>query len=93
MISPTKDGIQLRVRVQARTSRSEVVGQMGDSLKVRLAASPVDGAANSELVKIVAKRLGVPRASVSIVHGLSSRSKILRVSGIDVQEAYRRLGS
>jgi len=76
------DGIRLRVRVQPRASRSEIAGPLGDELKVRLAAPPVDGAANEALIRLLADTLHVPRAAVTIVGGLSSRSKIVRVAGI-----------
>lgn len=75
-------GIRLRVRVQPRASRSEIAGPLGDELKVRLAAPPVDGAANEALIRLLADALHVPRAAVTIVGGLSSRSKIVRVAGI-----------
>jgi len=72
----------LHILVQPRASRSEIVGPHGDMLKIRLAAPPVDGAANEELVRFLAKELGVPQRAIEIVAGLSSRRKTIRVAGV-----------
>lgn len=71
----------LAVRVQPGASRTEVVGEYGEQLRIRLQAPPVDGKANAALVRFVADRLGVPRTAVTVVRGHSSRSKTLRVEG------------
>ena len=73
------DGTRLALRVQPRASRNEVVGPHGDALKVRLAAPPVDGAANDALVRFLAEALELPRAAVTLIGGLSSRSKAVHV--------------
>jgi uncharacterized protein len=70
------------VQVVPRASRSEIVGEHDGSLRVRLAAPPVDGAANKELIRILAKALNVPRSAVTIVSGETSRSKQVSVTGI-----------
>ena len=59
-------GVEISVRAQPRASRSEVVGLHGDQLKIRITAPPVEGAANTELIKLLAKLLGVSR---SALHG------------------------
>ncbi|TNM47242.1 DUF167 domain-containing protein [Nocardioides albidus] len=72
----------LAVRVQPGASRTGAVGPAGvdgAELKVRLASPPVDGRANDELVRWLAKELGVPRSAVSLVRGQASRSKVVRV--------------
>ena len=84
------DGVRFAVRVQPRASRSEVVGVHGDALRVRLAAPPVDGAANEALIELLADRLGVAKRAVRIVTGATARSKTIEVDGIGV-EAVRRL--
>jgi uncharacterized protein (TIGR00251 family) len=61
--------IRIRVHVQPRASRSEIVGVHGDALKVRLLAPPVDGAANAALVALLADRLGISERAVRIVSG------------------------
>jgi uncharacterized protein (TIGR00251 family) len=86
------DGTRVALRVQPRASRNEVAGLHGDTLKVRLAAPPVDGAANEALVRYLAEILAVPRAAVTLVGGQSSRSKAVQVSGLAPGEVARRLG-
>jgi uncharacterized protein (TIGR00251 family) len=76
------EGWLLAVRVQPNSSVSAIAGEHADRLKVRLAAPPVDGKANVELVRFLAKALGVPRASVSVVRGQSSRSKTVRIAHV-----------
>ena len=90
-ISQTPTGIKLSVLVQPRASRTEVVGVHGDLLRVRLAAPPVDGAANETLVRFLAEGLGVRRAAVTIVSGERGRRKVVVVEGIGVEGA-KRLG-
>jgi uncharacterized protein (TIGR00251 family) len=79
---PTKGRVRLAVRVQPRASRSEVVGAYGDGLKVRLMAPPVEGAANEELVELLARTFAVARRSIRILAGERSRSKIVELEGI-----------
>jgi uncharacterized protein (TIGR00251 family) len=69
----------LAIRVQPNASVTEVAGEYGEELKVRLAAPPVDGRANEALVTFLARALGVPKASVSVRRGQSGRSKTIRV--------------
>lgn len=71
----------MHVHVQPRASRSEVVGLHGAALKVRLLAPPVDGAANDALVDLLATLLDVPRRDVRIVHGATSREKVVEIQG------------
>jgi uncharacterized protein (TIGR00251 family) len=79
-----KDGaVTFSVRVVPRASRSEIAGEHDGALRVRVAAPPVDGAANEKLVRTLAKALGVPRAAVEIVSGHQSRNKTVRISGVD----------
>jgi uncharacterized protein len=74
------DSWLLSVRVQPGASRSEVVGEYGEQLRIRLAAPPVDGKANKALEQYVAAELGLARSSVSVLGGHTSRSKVLRVT-------------
>jgi uncharacterized protein len=84
-------GVRFRVWVQPRASRSELAGHRDGALRVRIAAPPVDGEANEELVRFLARRLGVPRRNVQIVSGESGRAKLIQVEGIDAAEAALRL--
>lgn len=76
-----ENSVTFAIRVIPRASRSEVVGEFEGSLKVRLSAPPVDGAANTEAIKLLTKEFGVARSSVSIVSGETSKSKRIRVEG------------
>ena len=84
--------LRFAVRVQPRAARSEVLGLHGDALKVRLAAPPVDGAANDALVALLAEALGVPRRAVRVVTGATARAKLVEVEGAD-EARVRRLAS
>lgn len=88
----TEDGVILRVRVQPRASRDEVVGVHGDALKVRITAPPVEGEANTHLLTVLARRLGVPRRRLELRTGSTSRLKSITIQGISAAEARRRLG-
>lgn len=80
---------RLVVHVVPRAKRTEVVGRHGDAIKIKLKAPPVDGAANAELVRFVAERLGVRRADVTITAGHTGRRKTLQIEGIDATAASR----
>lgn len=80
------------MRVQPRASRTELAGLHGDALKIRIAAPPVDGAANEALVRFLAERLEVPRSAVSLEAGAAGRSKVVAVAGLAIEAAARRLG-
>ena len=91
-IGPVPGGVRLRVRLQPRASRTECAGLVGDQLRIRVAAPPVDGAANDALVRFLAARLGVPRSTVTLVTGGSGRSKVIEVRGADETAIRRSLG-
>ena len=81
--------VVLDLHVQPGAKRTEVAGTHGDRLKIRLAAPPVDGAANDELVRFLAEAFGVPRRNVTIVTGATARRKRVRVEGATRQPAWR----
>ena len=80
--SETKDKLSFTVRVVPRASRSQIVGEADGALRVRIAAPPVAGAANDELVRVLARALRVSRSAVAITAGQTSRLKRVAVSGI-----------
>ena len=84
--------VRVAVHVQPRASRSEIIGQHGAALKVRLQAPPVDGAANEALVQLLADSLGVSYRSVRVVAGATSRAKTVEVDGT-TEDAVRALAS
>ena len=88
---PTESGVRFAVQVQPRASRTEIVGVHGDALKVRVAAPPVDGAANEELSRHLARQLGVAASAVQVVGGATGRRKIVEVDGITTDRARTRL--
>ena len=75
-----EESITFAVRLVPRASRSEIAGEHDGALRVRVTAPPVDGAANDELIRLLAGALGVPRSSVEIRSGQSSRLKQVRVT-------------
>lgn len=80
------------LHVQPRASRTELAGRHGGALKVRLAAPPVDGAANEVLLDFLAEQLGVPRRVVTLERGHTGRAKTVRVDGITAAAARHALG-
>jgi uncharacterized protein (TIGR00251 family) len=83
---------ELAIRLQPRSRREEVVGERDGVIVVRVSAPPVDGKANEALVKLLAKRLGVPRSAVNITHGHTSRDKRLTIDGLTAAQARQKLG-
>ena len=86
-IQDTPTGITIRIYVTPRASANKVIGAHNGELKVTLTAPPVEGAANKALVEFLAKTQGMPKASVSLLSGETSRHKVVRVQGIGVQDA------
>ena len=76
-IEETNNGIILKVFIQPRSSKNMIAGQHGDTLKIKLTAPPVDGAANKMCIQYLAKWLNVPKSSIEILSGHSSRTKRL----------------
>lgn len=75
--------LTFNVRVVPRASRSEIVGEHNGALRVRVAAPPVDGAANEELVRLLSRALHVPRSAIQITTGQKSKLKQVRVTSAD----------
>lgn len=86
------DMARITVRLTPRASREEIAGERDGGILVRVTAPPVDGAANEALVRLLAKTLRVPKGSVTIVSGETSRTKLLEVAGVEEAEVRRRLG-
>jgi uncharacterized protein (TIGR00251 family) len=90
-IESTPGGVSIRIYVAPRASTTRVIGAHNGSLKVALIAPPVDGAANKALVEFMAKVLGVPKSAVVLMSGEASRNKVVRVSGIGVDEVLEKI--
>jgi uncharacterized protein len=90
-IEPTSTGINISVYVAPRASANKIVGLHNGAIKISLTAPPVDGAANKALLEFLAGALGVPRSSLSLVSGHTSRNKVVRVAGVGAEAAMRKL--
>jgi uncharacterized protein (TIGR00251 family) len=93
-VEPTRTDIvsSIKVRVSPKAAQGAIVGWMEDGfLKVRILAAPEGGRANIELLRLLGEQLRIPIGNLSIVHGSSSTSKILKVVGLDEEEVRRRL--
>jgi len=80
-------GVRFEVWAKPRAKKSRVVGERAEAIEVSLAAPPVDGAANEELVRVLSDRLHVPKRAVVIVRGDTSQRKLVEVAGVSVEEA------
>src|SRR5512136_1650557 len=86
------DGILLSVKVQPRASANEIGDALGNELRVKVTAPPVEAAANEALVKLLAQQLHCPRNRVDIVRGHTSRHKTLKLYGFGADDVLSRLG-
>jgi uncharacterized protein (TIGR00251 family) len=84
-------GVTFAVRVIPRAGRTAITGVRGDALLVRLAAPPVDGAANDALIAFLARQFDRPKRDVAIVAGPASRDKRVAIRGLTAEAAGRRL--
>jgi uncharacterized protein (TIGR00251 family) len=91
-IQTVSAGVTFAVKVHPRAKKNAITGEVGDALKLSLTAPPVDGKANDACIEFFARLLRVPRSSVTIASGLSSRNKVIRVAGLSVEELRIRLG-
>ena len=90
-IRDTPQGATFAVRVQPRARRNAVLGEIGDALKISLTSPPVEGRANEACIEFLAEFLKVPRASVTIAAGETSRNKVIRIAGMSADEVRRRI--
>ena len=89
----TDDGVILSVKVQPRAARNEIAEPLGNELKVKVTAPPVDSAANEALVKFLAEVLEIPRGRVSILRGHTSRHKQIFLQGLALLEAEAKIAT
>lgn len=83
-LEESRDGVILSLKVQPRSSRNQIVGLYADSLKVKLTAPPVDGAANQHCCAFLAKLFGVAKSQVDIISGEHARTKKVLIKNIDL---------
>jgi uncharacterized protein (TIGR00251 family) len=84
--------VTLRVRVQPRASRNEIVGERDGALVVRLTAPPAEGRANKALCRLIARHLGIAPSRVTLLRGQKARDKVVRIEGLDNAEITAQLG-
>jgi uncharacterized protein len=85
-------GAILVIRVQPRSSENALVGWSGDTVKLRVTAPPVEGAANTACLSVLSKLLDVPFTHLSLVKGEHSRNKVVRILGLTEEQVQARLG-
>ena len=88
----TAQGVVMTVRVTPCAAKKAVAGQLGDALRIRLQAPPVEGRANAALIRFLADHLNVPRSAVQLLTGESGRNKRLLIAGLSEADIRARLG-
>jgi uncharacterized protein (TIGR00251 family) len=91
-IQSTSAGTTFAAKIHPRAKRNAITGEVGDALKLAITAPPVDGKANEACIEFFAELLKVPRSSVTIAAGQTSRNKVIRVTGLSAQQVRDRLG-
>ena len=84
-------GVTFAIKLHPRARKNAITGELGGTLRLSLTAPPVEGKANAACVEFLANLLKVPRSSVTIASGLSSRRKVIRVAGLSADELHKRL--
>ncbi len=90
-IRASSGAVTFAVKIHPRARKDAITGEVGNALKVALTAPPVEGKANDACIEFFADLLNVPRSSVTIAAGQSSRNKIIRVAGLSAEEVEKRL--
>ena len=92
-ITEQSDGVLLAVKLQPRASRSEIGEPLGNELRIKVTAPPVDSAANEALIRLLSETLDLPRSRVELVRGHTSRHKVLKLCGITATAAASKLAA
>ncbi len=90
-IRDTPSGAIFQVKVHPRAKKNAITGVVGDALKLALTAPPVEGRANEACIAFLAEVLNVPRSSVTIAAGETSRNKVIRIAGVSAAQLEDRL--
>jgi len=91
MIHESPDGVRFAVRVHPRAKKNAITGEFGEALKLSLTTPPVEGRANEACIEFFVKLLKVPRSSVTIASGQTSRNKVSRVASVTARYVHDRL--
>ena len=86
-----KKGVEINLQVLPRSSQSKIVGLYNDAVKIKLNKPPVDGQANAECLRVVAKYFGVSKTQVSVLRGISSHQKTILIKGVSVSAVTQKL--
>jgi uncharacterized protein (TIGR00251 family) len=86
-------GVTFTVKIHPRAKKNAITGELGNALKLSLTTPPVQGRANEACIEFFANLLKVPRSSVTIASGHTSRQKVVRVSGLSAEEVRKKIGS
>ena len=92
-LKPQSDGVCLSVKVQPRASKNEIGEAMGDELKVKVTAQPVDSAANEAVLRLLAEVLDCPRSSVQLIRGNTSRHKQILIHQMTAEAVAAKLSA
>jgi len=90
-VHETPTGVSFAIKIHPRAKKNAITGELGDVLKLAVTAPPIDSRANEACIEFLANLLDVPRSSVTIASGESSRRKVIRVAGLSADEVRRRL--
>lgn len=90
-VGKRKDGIIFRIRVRTSASCNKIKGLRGEALKIDINAPPIKGKANKECIRFLAKELRIPKADIEILSGLKSKDKLIKIKGINKEEAFKVL--
>src|SRR5579864_6100079 len=90
-IKESTSGVTFAVKVHPRARKNAITGTVGDALKLALTAPPVEGKANQAVIEFFADLFDIPRSSVTIASGETSRNKVVRISGINRTMVEQRL--
>lgn len=90
-IREQKDGVCLAVKLQPRAAKNEIGTALGDELKIKVTAPPVEAGANEALLPLLAETLGCPRGAAQLARGQTSRHKTIRISGLTARQVAEKL--
>ena len=77
-----QNNLTIKIKVEPKSSKSEIVGPYGDALKVKLTSPPVEGKANKELIDLLSKELKIKKKDIEIISGKSSKNKVVKIIGL-----------
>jgi uncharacterized protein (TIGR00251 family) len=90
-IHESPSGVSFAVKVHPRARKDAITGELGDALKLALTAPPVEGKANDACIEFFANLLKVPRSSVTIASGQTSRRKVIRIAGVSAEQVRKHI--